>query len=203
MVSTVNDACVEWATARAVAHGHRDSGDEFCVRPFEYRTLIAVLDGLGHGPAAATVARQGVRLLEQAQTPDVVRLVHECHDGLRGSRGLVMSLAMFDAPANTMTWVGVGNVCGTLWRPSSSQRQTLLLRSGLVGDVLPRLQESVIPVSEGDTLVFTTDGVTEDIDDRVLQSSSLQGIADRILAYGSKGRDDALALVARYRGATR
>jgi serine phosphatase RsbU (regulator of sigma subunit) len=189
--------------ARAIAHGHRDSGDEFCVRPFECRTLIAVLDGLGHGPAAATVARQGVRLLEQAQTPDVIRIVQECHDGLRGSRGLVMSVAMFDAPSNTMTWVGVGNVCGTLWRRSSSQRQTLLLRSGLVGDVLPRLQESVIPVSEGDTLVFTTDGVAEDIGDRVLQGSSVQAIADRILACGSKGRDDALALVARYKGAAR
>ena len=203
MVSAVNDACVEWAAARAVAHGQRDSGDEFCVRPFEHRTLIAVLDGLGHGSAAATVARQGVRLLEQARTPDVVRLFQECHDGLRGSRGVVMSVAMFDAPAKTMTWVGVGNVCGTLWRHGALHPQTLLLRSGLVGDVLPRLHESVVPLAEGDTLVFTTDGVAENIDDRLLQGSSVQVIADRILACGSKGHDDALALVARYKGAGR
>ena len=203
MALTLNDACVEWATARAVAPGHHDSGDEFCVRPFERRTIIAVLDGLGHGSAAAVVARQGVQLLEQAQTSDLLKLVRACHERLRGSRGVVMSLAMFDAPENTMTWIGVGNVCGTLWSPRSSIRRTLLLRSGLIGDMLPRLQVSVVPVTEGDTLVFTTDGVAGNIDDRMLQGQSLQVIAERILTRCSNGHDDALALVARYRGATR
>jgi phosphoserine phosphatase RsbX len=201
MASTLNGACVEWATARAVAPGHHDSGDEFCVRPFECRTMIAVLDGLGHGSAAAMVARRGVQLLEQSQTSDILTLVRECHERLRGSRGVVMSLAMFDAPENTMTWVGVGNVYGTLWSPRSSVRRTLLLRGGLVGDMLPRLQVSVVPVTEGDTLIFTTDGVTANIDDRMLQGHSLQVIAERILARCRNGYDDALALVARYRGA--
>jgi negative regulator of sigma-B (phosphoserine phosphatase) len=203
MVSALSDACVAWATARAGAPGHRDSGDDFCVRQFEHRTMIAVLDGLGHGQAAATIAKEGVQLLQQAQTPDVVRLVRECHQGLRGSRGLVMSLAMFDSHENTMTWIGVGNVSGTLRCARSAARRTLLLRGGLIGNALPRLQLSVVPVAEGDTLIFTTDGVKAGIDDRLLQGPSLQAIAERILAHCRSGRDDALALVARYRGATR
>jgi negative regulator of sigma-B (phosphoserine phosphatase) len=203
MVSALSDACVEWAAARAIAPGHRDSGDEICVRQFEHRTMIAVLDGLGHGQAAAAIAKEGVRLLEQAQTPDVVRLMRECHEGLRGSRGLVMSLAMFDRHENTMTWIGVGNVSGTLRCSGSAARRTLLLRGGLVGNTLPRLQLSVIPVAEGDTLIFTTDGVTAGINDRLLHGPSLQAIAERILMHYRSGRDDALALVARYRGATR
>jgi negative regulator of sigma-B (phosphoserine phosphatase) len=203
MVSTLNDACVEWAYARAAAPGHRDSGDEFYVGPSECGTVIAVLDGLGHGPAAASVARQGVRLLERAQTPDVLKLVRECHAGLRGSRGVVMSLAMFNPFENTMAWVGVGNVCGMLWCPRSSRRRTLLLRSGLLGDALPRLQASVVPVTEGDMLVFTTDGVAANIDDRLLRGESLQAMAGRILARCNNGHDDALVVVARYRGAVR
>src|SRR5262245_43830921 len=168
MVSALSDACVEWAAARAVAPGHRDSGDEFCIRLFEHRTMIAVLDGLGHGAAAASVAREGVRLLEQAVTPDVVRLVYECHAGLRGSRGMVMSLAMFDSRKNTMTWIGVGNVSGTLRSPRSSGRETLLMRGGLIGNALPRLRASVVPVVAGDTLIFTTDGVEPGIEDRLV-----------------------------------
>jgi phosphoserine phosphatase RsbX len=203
MVSALSDASVEWAAARAVAPGHRDSGDEFCIRLFEHRTMIAVLDGLGHGPAAATVAKEGLRLLEQAQSPDVVRLVHECHEGLRGSRGVVMSLAMVDSHENTMTWIGVGNVSGTLHCARSSGRKTLLLRGGLIGNALPRLQASVVPVAEGDMLIFTTDGVKPGIEDRLLHGQSLQAIAERILARSRSGRDDALALVARYRGAAR
>jgi len=200
MVSALNDACVEWAAARAVARGQSDSGDEYCVRTFGGCTVIAVLDGLGHGPAAARVAREGVRLMEQIDTPDVLTFVRRCHDGLRGSRGLVMSAAMFDGAANTMTWVGVGNVRGTLWRPRAAARRCMLLRGGLVGDALPRLQASVLPVSEGDLLIFTTDGVGREIEDRLLHGQSLQAMAERILVHCSNGNDDALALVARYRG---
>jgi hypothetical protein len=203
MVSSVSDACVEWAAARAVAHGQCDSGDEYCVRSFGSRTVVAVLDGLGHGSAAARVAQQGVRLVEQVDTPDVMTIVRKCHDGLRGSRGVVMSVAMFDAPTDTMTWLGVGNVYGTLWCPRSSSRRTLLLRGGLVGDALPRLQGSVMPVTEGDILVIATDGVGREIEDRLLHGVSLQAIAERILTRCSTGDDDALALVARYRGATK
>jgi negative regulator of sigma-B (phosphoserine phosphatase) len=200
MVPTVNDGCVEWAAAQAAARGCCDSGDAYCVRAFDHRTMVAALDGLGHGPAAATVAKQSVRLLENARTPDISAIVRECHADLRGSRGVVMSLAMFDGARNTMEWLGVGNVYGTLWSPRSSLRRTLVLRGGLVGDVLPRLQASVVPVSEGDTLVFTTDGVTADIDDRLLQGASVHGIAERILTHRHTGHDDALALVVRYRG---
>jgi phosphoserine phosphatase RsbX len=203
MVSALSDACVEWAAARAAAPGHRDSGDEFCVRQFEHRTLVAVLDGLGHGQAAATIAKEGVRLLEQAQTPDLVRLVRECHEALRGSRGLVMSVALFDSHEQTMSWIGVGNVSGTLRSPRSADRRTLVLRGGLVGNALPRLQLSVVPVTDGDTLIFTTDGVRASIEDRFLHGPSLQAIAEQILVHYRSGRDDALALVARYRGASR
>jgi phosphoserine phosphatase RsbX len=203
MVWALSDGCVEWAAARAVAPGHRESGDEFCVRQFEHRTMIAVLDGLGRGQAAAMTAKEGVRLLEQARTPDVVQLVRDCHEGLRGSRGLVMSLAMFDSRDNTMAWIGVGNVSGTLRSALAPPQRTLLLRGGLVGNALPRLQLSIVPVTTGDTLIFTTDGVIARIDERLLQRPSLQGIAEQILTRCGTGRDDALALVARYRGSAR
>jgi hypothetical protein len=69
MVSSLSNACVEWAAARA-APGRRDSADEFCVRQFETHTTIAVLDNLGHRQAAAMTAEKRVRLLKQAQGQD-------------------------------------------------------------------------------------------------------------------------------------
>ena len=203
MVSTVDGACVEWASASLVAPGHSDSGDKCCVRAIDQRTIIAVLDGLGHGPAAASAARRGVQLLEQSSAHDVVTLVRDCHSALRGSRGAVMSVAMFDSHEHTMTWIGVGNVRGSLWSPQSTTWKSLLLRSGVVGDVLPHLQASVVPINDGDTLVFTTDGVGPEIDDRLLKGDSLQAAAERILARCRTGHDDALVLLARYRRAGR
>ena len=202
MVSTL-DACVEWAMASVVAPGHLDSGDESCVRTIDHRTIVAVLDGLGHGSEAAYAARVGVDLLERSRTGDVVTMIRECHDGLRGTRGAVMSVAMFDGAERTMTWIGVGNVRGSLWCPRSSAWQSLLLRSGVVGDCLPQLQASVVPVNEGDTLVFTTDGVSPALDERLLKGDSLKATAERILARSRAGHDDALVLLARYRRAGR
>ena len=59
---------------------------------------------------------------------------------------------------------------------------------------LPRLQVSVVPVTEGDTLVFTTDGVGPEIDDRLLKGTPCKSVAERILARCRNGHDDALAL---------
>src|SRR4030095_7961502 len=98
MAQTINGAGIEWETARTVAHAYGNSGDDFCVRPFEHRTLFAVLDGLGHGPAAANVARLGVRLLEQAQTHDIMRLVQDCHKGLRRDDALALVARYRGAP---------------------------------------------------------------------------------------------------------
>lgn len=199
MVSTI-DARVEWATAGVVAPGHLDSGDESCVRTVDDRTIVAVLDGLGHGSEAADAARLGVALLEQSRARDVVTMIRECHNGLRRTRGAVMSIAMFDSTERTMTWIGVGNVHGSLWCPRSATWQSLLLRSGVVGDCLPQLQASVVPVNEGDTLIFTTDGVNPALDDRLVKGDSLRAAAERILARWRAGHDDALVLLARYRG---
>jgi hypothetical protein len=110
-----------------------------------------------------------------------------------------MSLAVFDDRDDTMAWMGVGNVAGTLWSPRSSTQETLLLRGGVVGDRLPRLQPSVVPVTVGDTLVLATDGVRGTIDRRVLEGSTPQVIADGVLRQ-STDQDDALTVVARYRG---
>ena len=108
---------------------------------------------------------------------------------------------MFDGRRGTMAWVGVGNVSGALWSPGSALREHLLLRGGVVGLVLPPLQVSVLPVTAGDTLIFTTDGVQGYIDTRLFRADSLQGIANCVLRTHGTGVDDALVLVARYRGA--
>jgi serine/threonine protein phosphatase PrpC len=199
-VATVSQGCLEWASARSAARGQVESGDDACVRAFPDQVLVAVLDGLGHGAAAADVTRVGVDLIARAPNPDVLALVRECHRKLQGTRGLVMSVAMFDAPSATMTWIGIGNVSGALWSSRSRCPSTLLLRGGLLGTQLPQLKTAVVPVEAGDTLILATDGVEREIDGRLLQGPSLQSVADRVLRECGTTADDALVLVARYRG---
>jgi serine/threonine protein phosphatase PrpC len=79
-------------------------------------------------------------------------------------------------------------------------QEPLLLRAGVVGSRLPSLQASVLPVSQGDTVVFTTDGIQNDFSTSLSARENPQRAADRILNKFRNRSDDALVLVARLTG---
>jgi len=75
---------------------------------------------------------------------------------------VVLSVAFVSFEQKMMTWIGVGNVQGMLGARTQTMdicRNRFCLRAGVVGSRLPSLQASVLPVSQGDTVVFTTDGI--------------------------------------------
>jgi len=202
-VETVERPVLEWGLATLALPGHVESGDRHVVQPFPNGVLVAAVDGLGHGEEAAAAAKLAVSILERHAQEEVIALLRRCHEALRGTRGVVMSLASFRAPDSMLTWLGVGNVEGLLLREaadSALRHAALVLRGGVVGAELPPLRVSVIPVMRGDTLIFATDGIREGFTERLALSDPPQELADRILARHAKGTDDALVLVARYAG---
>ncbi|OLC31696.1 MAG: hypothetical protein AUH31_02125 [Armatimonadetes bacterium 13_1_40CM_64_14] len=197
---------VEWGAATFALPGQPDSGDRYVVAPFGSGVLAAGIDGLGHGDEAAAAAQLAAGILERSPHESVIALVRRCHEQLRSTRGVVMSLATFTSLDETMTWIGVGNVEGRLKRAArdvTPLSEFLLLRAGVVGSQLPMLQAAVLPVSPGDTLVFATDGVALPTALEVVADERPQALADRILAKQRKGTDDALVLVVRWVGAPR
>lgn len=111
-----------------------------------------------------------------------------------------MSLVSFNVAQGLLMWLAVGNVEGVLLRQSRASwaEESLLLRAGVVGFRLPTLEVEVVPVSAGDTLILTTDGIQNDFARGVTGSRTPQRIAESILARHSKTSDDALVLVARF-----
>ena len=193
---------VEWGVAALPIPGQTVSGDRHVVKPFPRGLLVAAVDGLGHGDEAAAAAEIAVRVLETHSHESVLSLVERCHESLRMTRGVVMSLGSFSA-RGTLTWVGVGNVEGRLTRasPGADRRSvSLLLQGGVVGGKLPNLSSAAVLVDPGDTLIFATDGVRGDFREDLTQREPPQRIADRILAEYGKRTDDALVVVARYTG---
>ncbi len=194
---------VHWGVATLALAGQRESGDLHLVAPVEHGVLVAVVDGLGHGEEAAAAAKLAVQTLEQFVHEPPLSLVQRCHAALRGSRGVVMSLASFDAHRAAMTWIGIGNVEGLLhharWAEQSA-RASLVTRGGIVGLELPAVQAAVVPVEPGDTLVLATDGIRTGFADDISVGEEPQRLADHVLSRYGKGTDDALVLVARYVG---
>lgn len=153
---------VEWASAARAHVGAQESGDACLVRALPGSALVAVVDGLGHGAEAAAAARRAIALLGDSDWGDPVAALRRCHDGLRTTRGVAMSLARFDGDRDIMTWAGVGNVEGVVLRSmkdSISGQAALRQGNGIVGRKLPALHATVLFVTPGDTLVFATDGI--------------------------------------------
>ena len=203
-METLRAGLIEWAVAERSRAGQSESGDRSLAMATPDSGLVAVVDGLGHGAAAADAAKIAVGSLERHALQPVIALVRGCHRSLVGTRGAVVSVAAFSARDETMTWLGVGNVEGVLLRTQttlSPRREMLLVRGGVVGVHLPALAASIVPVARGDTLVFATDGVRSDFVSEVLpQRDPPQMLADHILARWGTKTDDALVMVVRYLG---
>lgn len=194
---------LEWSVSARPLRGQPASGDLAVVRPFDRGVLVGVVDGLGHGAEAAYAARLAVAELEQHAEESVLALVRRCHTALRGTRGVVMSLASLNAQDDTLTWLGVGNVEGVLVRArpdGGPLRENVLLRGGVVGHDLPPLQAAVVPVAEGDGLAFATDGIRAEFITAFSANGTPARQAADLMKRFTKETDDALVLVARYLG---
>lgn len=192
----------EYGVAKFVLPGESESGDQHLVCCNHSGMLVAAIDGIGHGAEAANAAKAAIDVLKNGVGEPIIPLVAACHERLRATRGVVLSLASVDVRHGLMTWLGVGNVQGVLVRNDKkpNSQETLLLRGGVVGDHLPQLQAAVLPVTQGDLLVFATDGVRTDFVRTLSAMENPQRAAERIMKNFCSQSDDALVLALRITG---
>ena len=196
-------AILEYGVASVTPPHQDESGDRHLVKTIHDGALLAVVDGSGHGKDAAGPARLAVETLEAYANEDVVSLFQRCHERLRSTRGVVMSIAAVNADQNTLTWAGVGNVEGMILRFVSSPRgraDRLLLRPGIVGYRLPSLQALTLPIAPGDLIIFATDGIRPGFENHIMFEEHPRTIANRISSGFRNRYDDGLVLVAQYLG---
>ncbi|TQM32217.1 SpoIIE family protein phosphatase [Nocardia bhagyanarayanae] len=197
---------IEWAVAGRALPGQHISGDRCVVLDAGGGTvLFAVLDGLGHGAAAADAADRAAQVLAENRSEPLDVLMVLCHRAMADTRGAAVSLALFD-DTDIIRWLGVGNVdCRVLSASPAglTVRAAVLLTGGIVGYRLPQnLQPQTVQVRAGDLLLMTTDGIVTESAEGIDLSRSTAEITSEILSRHAKDTDDALVLAARHRGGT-
>lgn len=194
---------IEWGASVLALPGEVESGDLHAARVFPDGAVLAAVDGLGHGRDAAAAARLAVAILEAHAREPLLPLLRRCHEKLKGTRGVVLSLAWLDVRENVMTWLGVGNVEGVLVRANPGEappRKRLVPAPGVVGSRLPALHPRQVALQRGDLLIFGTDGIDVSFAEAPIPNGSPEQIARRIRDRFARNTDDALVLVARYLG---
>lgn len=195
---------MDWGVASMPCPGEAVSGDAFVAQPFPDGFLLAAVDGLGHGAAAAAVANACADVLAANPGERADLLVARCHRTLLRTRGASLGVLSIDIPRRELSWVGVGDVTAAVVRAdprSVRRREILIVRNGIVGAVLPATTPARLPLRAGDTIVLATDGVRSGHEEGVIVGEEPRASARRILDRYHSGNDDALVLVARFTGA--
>lgn len=199
-MAAAGNGTLDWGVAARPLPGEELCGDNHFVAQTATGWLLAVADGLGHGPEAAVASQTLVEVLQQHLELPPVELIRLCHEALRNTRGSAATIVTIDGKRCQLSWIGVGNVEGVIRHASpASPAEYITMRGGIVGFRLPCLQPSFLQLLDGDLLILATDGIDSDFVHAFLPLHPPDVLAASILAHYAKPTDDALVLVARWR----
>jgi len=194
---------IDYGVAAKPLAGEAYSGDAWLVRQIDDSVLLAVIDGLGHGPQAADAANAAIAAIESHLGQPLVQLAKDCHRALVQKRGVAMTLVSIQTEGNVLNWLGIGNVWGGVLLGVAQRKARWMGMSsygGIVGYQLPLRQPSKVMIAPGDWVIMATDGVRPAFDCDLGITRPPQEIATQILSRHASGKDDALVLAVRYRG---
>lgn len=185
-----------WGVATRPKEGQSISGDTYVLEQHEHYALAAVIDGLGGGAEAAHAAELAAGVLRGYPDQPLPILMQQSHTALHGTRGAVIGMLRLNFAANTLAFMGVGNI-GIY--AASQQSIKPISKNGILGYRLPTLLQLDYSYNSGDTFVLYSDGITSQfLAERELQfAGEPQHLADTILARYGKLNDDATVLVVR------
>jgi anti-sigma regulatory factor (Ser/Thr protein kinase)/serine/threonine protein phosphatase PrpC len=184
--------------------GMTANGDAFVIKHWDEGTLVAVIDGLGHGPFAQRAAQTARQYVERHVDQPLDVIFRGVGRACRATRGVVMALARFDWGGTRLTFASIGNIEVRAF--GSVEPMDFAIRRGIVGVNAPNPVVTQHRWQPNHVLVLHSDGLTtrwrwEDFRD--LGSASASVVARRLLQALAKDDDDATVLVVKGRDDTR
>jgi anti-sigma regulatory factor (Ser/Thr protein kinase) len=180
------------------ARGEEVCGDAWDEEPRPDGVAVLVVDGLGHGPAAAAAAEAAVVAFRQARGEAPARRLEVVHAAMRGTRGGAAGIADVDLSACRVRFAGIGNV-GAVVVDGDAPR-FLMSHAGTLGHTVRRIAEVSVPWPARGLLLMYSDGLATP-----REFGGYPGLAERhpSLVAGvlwrdlARGRDDVTVVVAK------
>jgi anti-sigma regulatory factor (Ser/Thr protein kinase) len=177
--------------------GETVCGDGWVMVAHDEQVVLAVADGLGHGPDAATAARAVLALARDTKQSAPAQLLQLAHQRARATRGAAAAFAEFSG--TRIRFAGVGNIAASL--SDSDGRRQLISHNGIVGNNLRKVQELSFELAGPVLLIMHSDGLTTHWDLGLYPGLSARHpalIAAVLYRDFMRGTDDTTVLVVRY-----
>lgn len=187
---------IEAAQVSSPMPGELQNGDAALIRQsVTGDTILAVIDGLGHGPDAAHASRKAIEVLTLMPLQTSVQdAMEEIHRELRGTRGAAGTLCIIRDLKLEICAVGnVALMCTGCSVP-------LVVSPGVLGHQVSRYRIGACQVPSGARLVLLSDGVSTRFRLEDYKHLSPDAACKAIMARYRRKEDDASVVVADVRG---
>jgi len=172
--------------------GQKANGDAILVRrQGDDCVLVAVIDGLGHGPVAAEASKAATARLEEMSLDlpvlEAMLMVHESLGQTRGAAGTLCLLRGRHIEA-----CAVGNVLLS----SSGSSVPIVLSPGVLGHRVPKFRVCSAELRPGTRLALASDGISTRFRLEEFERMAPADACKAIFARHRKMEDDATILIA-------
>ncbi len=174
-----------------------ENGDAWTMTWFADVCRVSIIDGLGHGPAAAFPAAMAVQTLEALGLVPPAEAIRRCHQALGGTRGVVMGVANIDLAKRSLNYAAVGNTDAVMCIGHEGRTKRLLSYRGIVGASLPTIRAEEVDLPESWKLLLYTDGVMDrfDLQDEMRAQAESPSWPDEFLERWGRSHDDATVIL--------
>lgn len=178
--------------------GERISGDDGLVVRGDGALLVAVADGLGHGPEARAASSKAMAAIHAAPAAPLPELLTRAAAAVEGTRGVVLALVRLDLATREVEHLGVGDVRVAVQGPSG-----VSLLPGVPGSLTGRPGERLrarparAALSPHGALLVCTDGLKSGAAPRPGPIPEVTRLASELVADFARGTDDLLVVAVR------
>lgn len=137
--------------------GERLCGDAWAYHQEQDRTLVLLVDGLGHGWEAAGAAKEAVETFKKRVDRGPRDILGYVHDALKKTRGAAAAVAEIRPLEKTLTYAGVGNTAAVVL--STRVSRSLISHNGTLGMIVPQIQEFRVEWPSDGILIMHSDGL--------------------------------------------
>jgi anti-sigma regulatory factor (Ser/Thr protein kinase) len=137
--------------------GEEICGDAWFLAPRPNGAMLAVADGLGHGPDAAKAARAALSALSENSGSQPVALLELAHERARSTRGAAVAIVALDFASQLLRCSSAGNIFSCV--QGDGPRRALLSMNGIVGHRMQKIREISEAWPAGSLLIMHSDGI--------------------------------------------
>ncbi len=148
----------EFGAISVAVAGETECGDTWRVADSGETVAMMVIDGLGHGPLAATAAQSAAAAFTARPFDSPSESMQHLHDALAGGRGAAAACARFNATDSKVSYSGIGNISASI--VSTSRSRGMVSHNGILGVQLLRKQQFEYDYVPGDRIVMHSDGMS-------------------------------------------